>query len=156
MSEKSSGLWGTAVHFYKKHEEIIRYLVVGGLTTLLNIVVFAIGVLITGESSYMAWQVIAFIVAVIFAYYANKHAVFHSKTESRQDAAREAGSFFLMRIISFGLETLMLWLLVDKMGVLSIIAKVPITFIVIVLNYIFSKMFIFRNAEDKPAGGEEN
>ena len=156
MPEKPSGLWATAMYYYKKHEEIIRYLVVGGLTTLLNMVAYAAGIWILGEELYLVSQVVAFIIAVIFAYYANKHAVFHTKTESKQDAAREAGSFFLMRIISFALETLLLWLLVDMLHMHSLIAKIPVSVIVIVLNYIFSKLFIFRSAAETTTPGEEN
>jgi putative flippase GtrA len=148
-------LWKQVFALCKKHEEIIRYLVVGGLTTALSIGAYALalhllkGMGLADAAPYIA-NIFSFVVAVTFAYFANKLAVFRSETTDRRDTAREAGSFFLMRLVSLGFEQGGLWLLLH-LGVGDLIAKIPLQVIVVLLNYVFSKLFIFR----KPATEEE-
>ena len=136
MKHKIATLW-------TKHEELIRYIIVGGLTTLLNAAVYW---LLSGVFSvhYQIANAIAFVIAVVFAYIANKKAVFHTKTEDALDTAREAGSFFLMRLISYGVEAGLLELLVKGLSVDELLAKIPVMVIIVILNYVFSKLYIFR------------
>jgi len=143
MREKLTELWTKQ---WTKHEEIIRYIIVGGLTTGLNAAIYWITLpLLRGiPGDYHIANTIAFVIAVIFAYFANKKAVFRSQTSGRLDAAREAGSFFLMRLISYGVEVGLLELLVKRWHVDEMLAKIPLMVIIVALNYVFSKLFIFR------------
>ncbi len=158
MQDTEQSLWQRLLGLDKQHEEMIRYLVVGGLTTLINYGVFALCLLLLEGKSYdyIVANAVAFVVAVVFAYYANKHAVFHSKTVDRRDALREAGSFFMMRGISFALETGLLALCVDVLHIYELVAKIPINVVIVLLNYVFSKLFIFRKASKAEAVGDEN
>ncbi len=147
--------WGLMLwHKYEK----LRYLVVGGLTTVLNYAVYAACLwLFAGKYDYIFATTISFIAAVIFAYYTNKHMVFQAKTASKEDALREAGSFLMMRLVSFGFELAAMWLLVDVLHMNKWLAKLPVNIIIVILNYVFSKLFIFRKQKaDLPGNGEEN
>ena len=136
MKKKIAMLW-------TKHEELFRYIIVGGLTTVLNAAVYW---LLSGVFSlhYQLANAIAFVVAVVFAYIANKKAVFHTKTTDALDTAREAGSFFLMRLISYGVEAGLMALMVEVWRVDELLAKLPVIMLIVVLNYVFSKLYIFR------------
>ena len=136
---------------YKKYEEIIRYLLVGGMTTTVNFTIYT-GAFLIIKGAYLDYQIanaISFMVAVVFAYFANRNFVFHSKAKGTIDIAREAGSFFLMRLASFGIEAALMALFVDVWKINEIVAKIPVMFFVIILNYIFSKLFIFKKTAGK-------
>jgi len=147
---KKTALWERAKGLWIKHEEIIRYLIVGGLTTGLNAVVYWVALLLLRgiPSDYQIANAIAFFIAVIFAYFANKKAVFRSQTSGKLDTAREAGSFFMMRLISYGVEVGLLELLIRVWHVDEMLAKIPVMTIIVVLNYVFSKLYIFRQPKE--------
>ncbi|MBR1816218.1 MAG: YfhO family protein [Lachnospiraceae bacterium] len=122
----------------------IRYIIAGGLTTLVNFAVFFILRFFT-DINRNTCNIIAIIMAIIFAYFINKLFVFRSKTKGLSDAVREALSFFGARIVSMFIEILSLAILCDSFRVPEWIAKIFIVqIIVLVLNYIFSKMFVFN------------
>lgn len=129
--------------FYKYKSQIL-YLFFGGLSTLLNIIIFfVLNTLFKIE--YQISNVIAWIIVVIFAYITNKIWVFESKTTSKKDLLRETISFMSARVITLVIEFILLYLFIEKLFILEILAKIIINVIVIVLNYIFSKLFIFNN-----------
>ena len=153
MSEeqKNGSLWNQLIGLCKKYEEMIRYIIVGGLTTALNYAVYAVCLLaLEGKDyDYIVGTAAAFVVAVAFAYVANKYAVFHTKTADRRDAMREAGSFFLMRAISFAVELGLMALCVDALHFGKWISKIPVNVLIVLLNYVFSKLYIFRKPEEQ-------
>ena len=128
---------------YRKHKEGMRYLVFGVLTTVINIIVFAICSKMANLSTTIS-NIIAWIIAVLFAYVTNKLYVFDSKTVKLKDIAREIFSFFSARIATLVIETAFLWVVIDKLGFNDILMKIISNIIVIILNYIFSKIFIFK------------
>ena len=151
---------------YEKYKELILYIFYGALTTLVNLVTFMLFEPILGDDLYLLSNFIAWIVAVIFAYIVNKLFVFSAKSWKFKDVAREALEFLAARVFSFGLEEAGLFLFVDLLSfkdiefkVLfltitgSLIAKVILAVIVIILNYFFSKLIIFKN---KPTKEESN
>jgi putative flippase GtrA len=140
----------TILRLWKKYEELIRYIVVGGLTTALNYGVYAVAFLLLRgiPGDYRIANTIAFVAAVLFAYFANKKAVFHSKTSGALDAAREAGSFFLMRLASYGVEFGLMELMVRVLHIDELLAKLPVNVLIVALNYVFSKLFIFRKPKE--------
>lgn len=125
--------------------ELIRYLVIGVLTTLIDYGVFALLTLGAAESTgeWQMPQVISWFAAVVFAYFGNKFFVFSSKAESRDALIREAASFFLMRLVSLGLSWVLMFLLVDLLHVHMMIAKIIANVVVVLSNYVFSKLVIF-------------
>lgn len=140
-----------------KYKELITYGVFGVATTVVNFITFKLFNVILGEEYYLLSNVIAWVVSVFFAYFTNKLWVFESKSMKADVVMKELLSFFAARGFSFIIEELGLYLLVDvaKLSDYSLnlvyfnlsgtmISKVLIAAVVVVLNYFFSKMFIFR------------
>ena len=128
---------------YREHIEGMRYLVFGALSTVINILTFTICAKGLSFSTTLS-NVIAWIVAVLFAYITNKLYVFDSKTSKLKELGKEISSFFSARIATLVIETLFLWIVIDKLGFSKILMKIVSNIIVIILNYIFSKVFIFK------------
>ena len=122
-----------------KAKEIINYLIVGGCTTVVSIVTY----IIFREfiSNYLVCTVLSWIFAVLFAYVTNRIFVFHSK---EKNILSEFCSFIFSRVLSLIAEMVCMFLLVDFIHVNDKISKIIVQFIIIVLNYIFSKMFVFK------------
>jgi len=128
--------------------EAIRYLVIGGLTTLLNFAVFTVLVRVY-DLENVKWGVtiancIAIPVSVIFAYVTNKLYVFRTKCGSFRTLLREMFEFFASRAVTMVIEVLGVELFVDVWGMSSTIGKLLIQVIVVVSNYVLSKFIIFR------------
>lgn len=130
------------VDLYKKHQEIIDYIIFGGLTTVVNIVVFFL--LDTGLSwPYLVANGIAIIVSILFAYVTNKLFVFKTKGLNTEENLYEFFRFIGFRLLSGLADMATMWILVDWMTVDTNLAKLATQFIVVVLNYLFSKFLIF-------------
>ena len=129
--------------WYRKHKEGMRYLVFGLLTTLLNLLIFTICCRII-KIQVVISNIISWIIAVLFAYVTNKLYVFDSKVIQKKELAREIISFFYARIVTLVIETIFLWITVIKLGLNEIIMKIIANIIVIILNFVFSKIFIFK------------
>ena len=128
---------------YREHIEGMRYLIFGALSTVINFFVFEICVKGLNFSTALS-NIIAWVVAVIFAYLTNKLYVFDSKTSRLKELGKEIISFFSARIATLVIETVFLWIVIDKLGFNEILMKIVSNIIVIILNYIFSKVFIFK------------
>ena len=141
------------------NRETILYIVFGVTTTVVNYIVFHLlyNVLWQQENSLTA-NAAAFVAAVIFAFVVNKLFVFESKSWSTATLKREVPSFLAGRIGSFGIEEAGLFLAekVFKLGgVIAItvgsteldwvtVIKVALAFVVVALNYVFCKLFVFK------------
>ena len=128
--------------WYHKYKEGILYLFFGGCTTLVNIISFAILRLFKIDvyiSNGIAW-----ILAVLFAFVTNKIFVFESKGKTKKETLREMISFFGFRVLSLLFDMVIMYLLIDIIHGNEIVAKVVSNVVVIILNYIFSKVFIFK------------
>lgn len=126
-----------------KYKEIILYLVFGILTTLVNIVIYFIFANIF-MINYLISNIIAWIISVLFAYLTNRKYVFESK---RSSIFFEMISFFCSRGITGLLDITLMWLFVENLILDDFIAKIFVNIIVIVLNYLFSKMIIFKEGK---------
>ena len=87
---------------------------------------------------------IAWVLCVLFAFITNKLFVFESKGKSNKENTREIVSFFIFRIISLLFDMGVMYLLLDLLFVNEVISKIVSNVVVIILNYLFSKMFIFK------------
>lgn len=128
----------------RKYEEIIRYLIVGVLTTVVSLVVYFACVM-TILSPESAWQlqlanVISWIAAVTFAYIMSRKYVFKSK---RKDWFEEAKAFYLSRVVTLLMDMAIMFAMVTVAGCNDKIAKLVVQVVVIVANYVFSKLFVF-------------
>ncbi|HBG1734910.1 TPA: GtrA family protein, partial [Clostridioides difficile] len=127
----------------KKHRETILYLFFGAFTTLVNIVsyLFFTRVILF---NFMLANSLAWILAVLFAYVTNKFFVFESKRIEIRFVFKEFLSFVSFRLLSGVVEMLIMYVMIDLLFVNDIIVKVFTNIVVIVLNYLFSKMIIFK------------
>ena len=131
------------IDLYKKYSEIINYLIVGGLTTLVSVVVYAVFTRFF-HVNYMISNLVSWIISVLFAYLTNKKFVFRSVCATRKDVLIEIYQFFKYRIFSFLIDILLMYVFVELVNIDDMIAKVIVQIIVIVLNYVFSKLFVFK------------
>lgn len=127
---------------YYQYREIIDYIFFGGLTTLVNIVVFFIFDTILGWP-YLVANAIAIILSILFAYITNKLYVFKTSTNELRENIYEFIKFVGFRLLSGLADMTSMWILVDLIFIDTNIAKLFTQFIVVVLNYVFSKFFIF-------------
>ncbi|MFR7479138.1 MAG: GtrA family protein [Acutalibacteraceae bacterium] len=141
---------------WPKYREPVLYLVFGAATTLVNLVLFWGLNFLVGEEAYLITNIIATVLAILFAYVTNKLFVFTSRSWSLAVLKREIPSFFGARAFTFLLEEGGLWLFIDVWGagnlqisVFSLVisgtmlTKLVLQVIVILLNYVFSKFLIF-------------
>ncbi len=125
---------------FKKYKELFLYLLFGGLTTVINIVVYS-ALYYTEIAENVPATVIAWIASVLFAYITNRIWVFESKNKN---ILKEAVSFFGFRILSGIIDVAIMYIAVDMMSFDGALAKVASNVIVVILNYIFSKLWIFK------------
>jgi len=130
----------------KKHWDILVYLFFGGLTTVVNYVVYLPCHNLLGISATVS-NVIAWVVAVAFAFVTNKPFVFKSYDWSAKTVIPELTKFVGCRVASGVLETALLWLMVDVILISENIAKIPVAVLTVVINYIASKLLIFKKGE---------
>ncbi|HBG1227181.1 TPA: GtrA family protein [Clostridioides difficile] len=127
----------------KKHRETILFLFFGAFTTLVNIVsyLFFTRVILF---NFMVANALAWILAVLFAYVTNKFFVFESKRIEIRFVFKEFLSFVSFRLLSGVVEMLIMYVMIDLLFVNDVIVKIFTNIVVIVLNYLFSKMIIFK------------
>lgn len=128
---------------YGKFEEVISYLIFGGLTTAVNISVFFLCDTILGMN-YLVANVIAIVASILFAFFTNKKYVFKTQTATFKESLSEFIRFCAFRLLSAVFDMLSMWLMVDGLGADTTIAKIVTQIIVVILNYAFSKWFIFK------------
>lgn len=137
---------------YKKYKEIINYLIFGVLTTIVNLVIkYILLFTILNPTNAFELQVaiiISWIAGVLFAYFTNRKFVFESKNENK---LKEFISFVVARITTLLLEMFIMWFFVTLLKLNSDLYVVIFTLVaqvaVIIGNYIFSKLFVFKKAD---------
>ncbi|MFR3042880.1 MAG: GtrA family protein [Thomasclavelia spiroformis] len=125
---------------YKKYKEIIMYLIFGILTTVVNIVVYFIASNIL-NINYLISNATAWFLSVLFAYVTNKLYVFES---SSKEFIKEIVAFFSSRLATGILDMFLMWLFVTVASLNDVVVKIFVNILVIIMNYIFSKLFVFR------------
>lgn len=125
------------------NKETISYVIFGILTTIVNLISYYFFSSII-NINYLISNTISWIISVVFAYITNKFYVFNSKDKKKDVMVKEFIKFVNCRLTSGVIEILLLFLLVDMMKVNDIISKLAIGVIVVVLNFIFSKIFVFQ------------
>lgn len=131
--------------------DVIRCIFWGGCTTLVNLVSFYL-MRIAGLP-LMAANIISIILAILFAYVVNSRFVFHDSCETLKDHIQPFVKFISARLVTMVIEVGGVWLLAVVMGFHDMVAKFCTQFLVLVLNYIFSKFLIFTTG--KKTGGSK-
>ena len=143
-------------NLYFRYKELINYVIFGGATTVVNMVLYYILMLIPFFSTdisleffgsaykigYLIANAIAFVGAVIFSYVMNRHFVFGNRVSGAKAVARQFFSFFTTRLLSFIIEEVLLFVLVEY------IAKWPVAVLVVIINYAFGKLLVFRKRDE--------
>lgn len=133
---------------YLKYKEIINYLFFGGCTTIVNFISYYIPARIIGIDEIIS-NVIAWCVSVLFAYITNKLFVFSSKTESLIQTIKEMFSFIFARLFTGVLCDVSLFaLMIYVLHINDIVSKITTQVIVVVLNYVLSKLVIFKKKKE--------
>lgn len=129
----------------QKYRQIILYLIFGIATTIVNYLVYyifreqmAVNYL---WSNFWAW-----FFAVLFAFLTNKKLVFQSKTATTTAYFKEMALFYWYRILSLFLDMGLMYIMISWASFSEWTAKTITQVVVIVLNYVFSKLFIFKNS----------
>ena len=135
------------IELYKKYQEIINYLIVGVLTTVVSLVTYYICVLtIFNPEDALELQlanIISWICAVLFAYITNKIFVFKSKN---RNIIKEISSFVGARVLTLILDMLIMFIMVTTLGINDKVSKLVVQVVVTILNYVFIKIFVFKKA----------
>jgi len=142
-------MYKKVLNIYSKYREVIVYLIFGVLATIVNLVVkYLLLFTILDASNSIQLQIsiiISWIAAVLFAYFTNRTFVFKSENKNK---IKEFISFVVGRIATLLMEMVVMWFFVTFLKLNSDLYVVIITIfaqaIVIIANYIFSKLFIFK------------
>lgn len=125
----------------KLTKEVVLYLIMGALTTVVNLVCYFIFELFLSPTSSTA---IAWFLSVLFAYITNSRFVFNSNAKTFSQKLKEIVSFFLARVLSGIFDLGATYLFIEKLSFNDYIVKIIINGIVIIFNYIASKLVIFK------------
>lgn len=133
-------------NFYSKHKDLVPYAFFGVCTTLVNMFVYwlcahPLGLPVTAST------VIAWVMSVLFAYLTNRKWVFHSQASTRGEIAREILYFYSCRLATGLLDLAIMYIFVDVLHFNDMVIKIASNVLVILLNYVASKLLIFRRKE---------
>ncbi len=129
---------------YKKYEELINYLVVGVMTTVISWVTYGVCRIVMNVENALIMQIAVFLrwfAGVVFSYFMSRKFVFKSKNPK---ILREAVDFTMSRIVTLFLDMFVMWLLPSIFHINDWIATFVSAVLVVVMNYILSKFVVFR------------
>ena len=124
-------------------KEGILYIIFGILTTIVDWAVY-IFLANVCNVNYLAATTISWVAAVLFAFITNKLVVFESRDMSPAVVLKELFIFTLARVSTYVITMVGMWLGVSILGFDELLVKAGVSVIVIIVNYIFSKFFIFK------------
>lgn len=134
-------------NLYLKYEEIINYLIVGILTTIVSLGTYFLFVnTFLSDKSDLSIQianVLSWICAVTFAYFTNRIFVFKSKSQNKEKL-KEAIKFYTSRIASLIMDMVLMYILYSLMHIDDTISKLIVQVFVTIANYILAKLLVFK------------
>lgn len=138
-------LMNKIISLYNKYREIISYLVFGFLTTVITLLVYYLLTLTIIDPKNPIFlqiaNIVSWIVGVLFAYVTNRKFVFQSKNDEK---LKEISKFIFARVITLVMDMLIMFVGVTILKGNDKIIKIISQVIVIVSNYLFSKILVFR------------
>ena len=129
----------------KNYKQGILYLFFGALTTAVNIISYYASYNIFKISNVTS-TILAWALALLFAFVTNRIFVFESKAKGFKEIIRELLAFFICRLLTGAIDVLIMWISVDIMNWNSMLWKIISNVLVVVLNFLASKLFIFKKA----------
>ncbi len=150
-------MFATVKRLWNKYRELIRYLIVGVLTTAVSLGVYWLATATVFDPAdpvaLQAANVLSWIAAVTFAYFANRIFVFQSKSGN---VLKEAGAFFLSRVGTLLLDMAIMFVAVTLCRMGDKPAKLIVQVVVTVVNYLLGKFVVFRKKKASPAAPRED
>ena len=134
--------------FYSAHKEALLYLFFGGVTTLIDFFAFYLFESVFSLHELLA-NVLAWFLAVLTAYLTNRVWVFHSEAHGAGDYAREVLSFFASRVATLLFAEGVILVFVTWLSLPALPVKIVSSVFVVILNYVLSKLLVFRKGKDK-------
>lgn len=131
----------------KDLKELISYVVVGGCTTLINFIIYWFVIEMMNQGWLVA-NVLSWVGAVIFAFWANKRYVFKSVNE----AGKEAYQFFVLRLGTLLVESGLLFIFIQLLSANEMLSKIIVSVITVVSNYGLCKFKIFASKGGNECG----
>ena len=130
------------VAWFHKYKEVISYLFFGGCTTLINIISYML--FRAANIDMLISNSLAWVVSVLFAFITNKLFVFESRNVGFKKTMVECIYFFICRLLSLVFDLGFMYLLVDIFSCNELLSKIASNIIVIIINYVLSKLLIFK------------
>ncbi|AMP21387.1 hypothetical protein AZF37_01900 [endosymbiont 'TC1' of Trimyema compressum] len=127
-------------------KRLLLYVVFGVLTTAVNIFLFWLLADVL-HVQYLISNLLAIVVSILFAYITNKWYVFKSKTETRKELIREFITFIGARTGTLIFDMVGMFVLVSFLNLDSLVSKIFVNIVVVILNYVFSRLLVFKGAE---------
>ncbi len=136
------------IELYKKYKEIINYLIVGGLTTVVSMAIFygSTWTFLDGNDAFelQVANVLSWVGAVLFSYFANRVFVFESK---EKNIFKELMAFLSSRVVTLLLDMGTMFVLSTLLHINYNFSKIVAMVLVTVGNYVISKVFVFKKKE---------
>ncbi len=136
------------LELYKKHEEIVNYIIVGVLTTIFSWMVYAVSIWTFLDTEnpieLQIANILSWVAGVAFAYVTNRKYVFKS---TEKNILKEAVNFSASRISTLLLDMVVMFVMVTLMGINDIISKFVSSVLVTIGNYLISKLFVFHKKQ---------
>ena len=143
LSAKAPIEMNRLIELFHKYQDVISYLFFGGCSTGVNILSYAFLSHVLGMGTVPA-SALSWLVTVVFVYVTNRVWVFHSQAEGMSEIFHEFVVFIACRLATGVLDVAIMWLSVDIMGLNDLVMKIVSNVVVVVLNYIASKLIIFK------------
>ena len=124
-----------------KHQHTLCYIFFGCLTVLVNLGLYG---LLEPYMSYAAAVALSWLGSVIVAFITNKLFVFEERSSDLKSVLRQGLSFGAARLFSLGLEEVLMFVMIERMGLKSFLAKVIAQAAIVIPNYLFSKLIVFK------------
>lgn len=129
--------------FYKKNKEVLLYLFFGALAFCVSISTYAFFNVLLDLNELVA-NILSWVITVLFAFFTNRVWVFNSNTSNLKEFLKQMIAFFGGRILTLIIEEVILFVFITLLSFSSMAVKVVAQIIVILLNYVISKILVFR------------
>ena len=129
--------------FYKRHEQVLLYLFFGAVTTVISIGVFSLLNIALGVNEHIA-NLTSWVLAVLVAFLTNRTMVFETETNSAGAFLAQMITFYAGRVATLLVEELIIFVFITTLKFDSFTVKLVAQIIIIILNYVISKLFVFK------------
>ena len=137
------------IKIYKKYEELINYLIIGILTTVVSLVTYYLLTLTILDANNKVYlqiaNIISWLASVTFAYFTNRKFVFKVKNKSN---IKECLNFYISRISTLLIDMIIMYIFVSRLKFDNKIVKLVAQVVIIILNYILSKFIVFKSSKE--------